>query len=172
MHGCVLENINFETDIILTKPVDVFPLPIPGINGLLSCAAAAAMDTEEAVEEEEELDEDLKAALAMSIEPEQQPPVGPGLPSDFRGLYELFAVVTHKGRDADGGHYMGWVKADNADTRKQTKREKIADTDEDNDDWFVFDDDEVSPCKTEDIIKLKGGGDWHMSYLNFYRAKK
>ena len=70
---------------------------------------------------------------------------------------------------------MGWVKADNSDTRGATsdkKREKIGDTDEDNDDWFVFDDDEVSPCKTEDILKLKGGGDWHMSYLNFYRAKK
>ena len=138
----------------------------------------AAMDTEEVVEEEE-IDEDLKAALAMSIEPEQPPPVGPGLPNDFRGLYELFAVVTHKGRDADGGHYMGWVKADNRNTNTvssssndNSKREKIADTDEDNDDWFVFDDDEVSPCKTEDILKLKGGGDWHMSYLNFYRAKK
>ena len=49
---------------------------------------------------------------------------------------------------------------------------EIADTDEQNEDWFVFDDDEVSPCKTEDVLKLKGGGDWHMSYLNFYRAKK
>lgn len=122
--------------------------------------------------EEDEMDEELKAALAMSVEPEQLP-VGPGLPEDFQGLYELFAVVTHKGRDADGGHYMGWVKADNTDKRKVGKKsEKIADTDEDNDDWFVFDDDEVSPCKTEDILKLKGGGDWHMSYLNFYRAKK
>ena len=25
---------------------------------------------------------------------------------------------------------------------------------------------------TEDVLKLKGGGDWHMSYLNFYRVKK
>jgi uncharacterized UBP type Zn finger protein len=25
-------------------------------------------------------------------------------------LYELFAVVTHKGRDADGGHYVAWVR--------------------------------------------------------------
>ena len=102
----------------------------------------------------------------MSMETEQ-PPVGPGLPNDFQGVYELFAVVTHKGRDADGGHYMAWVKAD-----QQGKAQKIADTDEDNEDWFVFDDDEVSPCKTEDVLKLKGGGDWHMSYLNFYRAKK
>jgi hypothetical protein len=36
--------------------------------------------------------------------------VGPGLPARFRGLYELFAVVTHKGRSADSGHYMGWVR--------------------------------------------------------------
>lgn len=119
--------------------------------------------------EENEEDAALKAALAMSME-EPSPPVGPGLPADFQGQYELFAVVTHKGRDADGGHYMGWVKAQRAPGDK--KVEKIADSEEDNDDWFVFDDDEVSPCKTEDVLKLKGGGDWHMSYLNFYRAKK
>lgn len=112
----------------------------------------------------------LKAALAMSMQDEDSKPAptGPGLPADFQGQYELFAVVTHKGRDADGGHYMAWVKAkSNSGTV-----EKIADTDEENEDWFVFDDDEVSPCKTEDVLKLKGGGDWHMSYLNFYRAKK
>jgi ubiquitin carboxyl-terminal hydrolase 14 len=63
---------------------------------------------------------------------------------------------------------MAWVKASNG----SGKVEKIADTEVDNEDWFVFDDDEVSPCKTEDVLKLKGGGDWHMSYLNFYRAKK
>ena len=69
----------------------------------------------------------LQAALAMSIQ-EEQSPVGPGLPHDFQGLYELFAVVTHKGRDADGGHYMGWVKADNTDRNGlEKKREKIAD---------------------------------------------
>jgi ubiquitin carboxyl-terminal hydrolase 14 len=131
----------------------------------------AAAKTEKTAEVDESMDDELKAALAMSVEP--QSPVGPGLSANFQGLYELFAVVTHKGRDADGGHYMGWVKADNSGSAdKNGKREKIGDTDEDNDDWFVFDDDEVSPCKTEDILKLKGGGDWHMSYLNFYRAKK
>jgi len=125
-------------------------------------------------------DDDLKAAMAMSMqttedeEKSKQPApilVGPGLPPNFQGKYELFAVVTHKGRDADGGHYMGWVKAEN-DANMKTGASKIGDTDEDNDDWFVFDDDEGSPCKTEDVLKLKGGGDWHMSYLNFYRAKK
>lgn len=125
----------------------------------------AADEDAERVEAMDE-DEDLQAALAMSMDTDE--PIGPGLPPNFRGLYELFAVVTHKGRDADGGHYMAWVKAENG----HGKVEKIADTNEDNEDWFVFDDDEVSPCKTEDVLNLKGGGDWHMSYLNFYRAKK
>lgn len=40
------------------------------------------------------------------------------------------------------------------------------------DDWLVFDDADVSPCKTEDIMNLKGGGDWHMAYLTFYRFKE
>ena len=126
-------------------------------------------DTEMKTEESSD-DPDLQAALAMSMQTddaEPDKPVGPGLPADFQGLYELFGVVTHKGRDADGGHYMSWVRAPDSG-----KAEKIPDTDEFNDDWYVFDDDEVSPCKTEDVLKLKGGGDWHMSYLNFYRAKK
>ena len=113
----------------------------------------------------------LQAAIEMSMKDEEDDKsvaVGPGLPAEFQGNYELFAVVTHKGRDADGGHYMAWVKA----ASNSGKVEKISDTEEENEDWFVFDDDEVSPCKTEDVLKLKGGGDWHMSYLNFYRAKK
>lgn len=117
------------------------------------------------MEDADNEDEELKAALAMSVE---LPAVGPGLPSNFQGHYELFAAVTHKGRNADGGHYMGWVKSSSS----SDKSDKIADTDELNEDWFVFNDDEVSPCKTEDILKLQGGGDYDMSYLNFYRAKK
>ena len=67
------------------------------------------MQTDEAKKEEEE-DPELRAALAMSMTNEEDlpNPVGPGLPAEFKGIYELFAVVTHKGRDADGGHYMAW----------------------------------------------------------------
>ncbi|KAJ0411477.1 hypothetical protein ATCC90586_008526 [Pythium insidiosum] len=91
----------------------------------------------------------LEAAKAMSMGAKSP---GIGLPADFQGNYELYAILTHKGRSADSGHYMAWV------------RDK-------GDDWFCYDDDDVSPCKTEDIQKLKGGGDWHMAYLAFYRAK-
>ncbi|CAH0520024.1 unnamed protein product [Peronospora belbahrii] len=77
---------------------------------------------------------------------------GVELPVDFQGNYELYAILTHKGRSADSGHYMAWVRHEG-------------------DDWYCYDDDDVSPCKTKDIMKLKGGGDWHMAYLAFYRAK-
>jgi len=96
----------------------------------------------------------LKAAMAMSMEPSPAPsePVGPGLPDDFQGNYELFAIVTHKGRNADGGHYISFVREEG------TK-------------WLVYDDETVSETTTEYIMNLKGGGDEHMAYLSFYRYK-
>jgi ubiquitin carboxyl-terminal hydrolase 14 len=72
------------------------------------------------------------------------------LPKDTSGFYEMFGVVTHQGRYAESGHYIGWV------------RQK-------DDAWLKFDDDVVSPVTTEDIKALSGGGDWHMSYLLLYR---
>lgn len=32
------------------------------------------------------------------------------------GRFELIAVLTHKGRTLDSGHYIGWVKQKAADT--------------------------------------------------------
>lgn len=70
-------------------------------------AAAAAAPT--AAEGEEELSDELKAALAMSMQAEDvgvEGAAGPGLPANFKGTYELYAVVTHKGREADGGECL------------------------------------------------------------------
>ncbi len=58
----------------------------------------------------------------------------------------------HQGRTADGGHYMGWVR-------------------QAGDNWLVFDDEDVSECKTAEVLQLSGGGDWHMAYMCFYRFK-
>ena len=66
------------------------------------------------------------------------------------GNYELVAVVTHKGRSAEGGHYVGWVHARG-------------------DEWLCFDDDIVTSVKSDEILQLRGGGDWHTAYLAFYR---
>ena len=66
------------------------------------------------------------------------------------GRYELFAVITHQGRTAEGGHYVGWVKKD----KKK---------------WLVFDDETVAEIDAERVKELYGGGDWHMAYMCLYR---
>ena len=66
------------------------------------------------------------------------------------GSYELVAMITHKGRSADGGHYISWIHVSG-------------------DEWCCFDDDIVTTVKTEDVLQLCGGGDWHTAYLAIYR---
>lgn len=68
------------------------------------------------------------------------------------GIYDLVAVLTHKGRSADSGHYVAWVKQQNGK-------------------WVEFDDDNPIPQREEDISKLSGGGDWHMAYICMYKAR-
>jgi len=68
------------------------------------------------------------------------------------GIYDLVAVLTHKGRSADSGHYVAWVKQESGK-------------------WIQFDDDNPIPQREEDITKLSGGGDWHMAYMCMYKAR-
>jgi len=73
--------------------------------------------------------------------------IGTGLET---GNYELVAVLTHQGRTSDSGHYVGWVH----------KR---------GDEWYKYDDDKVTEVKLDDVLGLRGGGDWHMAYYLIYR---
>ncbi|MCO5574983.1 hypothetical protein L7F22_028780 [Adiantum nelumboides] len=68
------------------------------------------------------------------------------------GYYDLVAVLTHKGRSADSGHYVAWVKQESGK-------------------WIQFDDHQPIPQKEEDITRLSGGGDWHMAYILLYKAR-
>jgi len=73
--------------------------------------------------------------------------------SNNSGYYTLRAVLTHKGRSSNSGHYVGWVKQKGQN-------------------WIKCDDDEVSPVHEEDVLKLSGGGDWHTAYLLLYGPRK
>ena len=66
------------------------------------------------------------------------------------GRYQLISVLTHQGRSSESGHYIGWVH-------------KIDDK------WLKYDDSEVTMVTTNEVLELKGGGDWHMAYICFFR---
>ncbi|CAF2055318.1 unnamed protein product, partial [Brassica oleracea var. botrytis] len=55
------------------------------------------------------------------------------------GIYDLVSVLTHKGRSADSGHYVAWVKQESGK-------------------WIQYDDSHPSLQREEDITKLSGGG--------------
>lgn len=40
------------------------------------------------------------------------------------------------------------------------------------DEWFKFDDDKVSVVTAEDILRLSGGGDWHIAYVLLYGPRR
>lgn len=72
--------------------------------------------------------------------------------SNNSGLYDLRAVLTHKGRSSSSGHYVAWVKRSE-------------------DDWVMFDDDNVHGVKYDNIKELSGGGkfvpDGHTPYNKY-----
>jgi len=74
--------------------------------------------------------------------------------SNNSGYYDLTAVLTHKGRSSNSGHYVGWAKNDKTNQ------------------WHMYDDEDVSPVSEEEILKLSGGGDWHTAYVLFYGPRK
>jgi len=74
---------------------------------------------------------------------------------NLSGYYELYGIVTHKGRSSSAGHYVAWTRPDPL-----------------KDEWFSFDDENVAPVKEEDVLKLSGGGDWHTSYVLLYGPRR
>ena len=66
------------------------------------------------------------------------------------GRFLLVAVVTHQGRSSESGHYIGWTH-------------KVADK------WTKYDDDTITTVNVQDILELKGGGDWPMAYICIYK---
>ncbi|GLB44135.1 putative peptidase C19 family protein [Lyophyllum shimeji] len=105
------------------------------------------------------------------------------------GLYDLVAIVTHKGPAADAGHYMGFVKKSVFHGSKtasgalpgppQASSQGIAaqagtasiELDEDDEDWYKFDDEKVSVFPREKLNSLDGGGEDSSAYVLIYKTK-
>ncbi|KAK9908278.1 hypothetical protein WJX75_005397 [Coccomyxa subellipsoidea] len=133
--------------------------------GLEKAAKTAAKDADKAAEASKDGKAEAPAAAAASngssgdVEMKDAAASSSAAPEadqykgQLTGRYELAAVLTHKGRSADSGHYVSWVKQDDGA-------------------WIQFDDDEMIPRKEEEVMALSGGGDWHMAYLLLYRAAR
>ena len=86
-----------------------------GTDGSAGNDAGGGGDGDAAMEDADG-DAELAAAMALSMEGGNgggggggggpKTTAGVGLPADFRGNYRIFALVTHKGRSSDAGHYM------------------------------------------------------------------
>lgn len=107
-----------------------------------------ALETSTLADHRENEAMEVDSSATSSSSPAQQAPAAP----QVTGLYDLVAVLTHKGRSADSGHYVSWVKQDNGK-------------------WIEFDDDQPILQREENITNLSGGGDWHMAYICLYKAR-
>jgi ubiquitin carboxyl-terminal hydrolase 14 len=74
------------------------------------------------------------------------------------GSFELVACVSHQGRSADGGHYVGWTINEKADGKKVKE-----------DQWLLFDDDKVSERADKDVDLQGGRLDTHIAYFILYK---
>jgi len=83
------------------------------------------------------VDKEKEAKEKMQVDPLNTVPTG---------RYLLIAVLTHQGRSSESGHYIGWVH-------------------QKDDNWVKYDDDVITYVKSQEILDLRGGGDWHMNYI-------
>ncbi|KAJ7730663.1 hypothetical protein DFH07DRAFT_848431 [Mycena maculata] len=101
------------------------------------------------------------AELEALVDPDLQTDVG----CSNSGLYELVAIVTHKGAAADAGHYIGYVK------KSVFHPPKLGEEQESDEDWYKFDDDKVSIFPKEKLTTLDGGGEDSAAYVLLYKTK-
>ncbi|KAJ2315245.1 deubiquitinating enzyme [Coemansia sp. RSA 2705] len=106
-----------------------------------------------------------EASAPFELNPDLKADVG----CNPSGVYELIGVVTHIGRTANSGHYMGWVRKEKGIGGPDPQGKGIPETQHW---WYKFDDDKVSMVTDDEILRLCGGGDWHTAYVTLYRAKK
>ncbi|KAI9461953.1 hypothetical protein BJY52DRAFT_167947 [Lactarius psammicola] len=99
--------------------------------------------------------EQEKAELEALVDPSIKGDIG----ASHTGLYDLVAIITHKGAAADSGHYIAFVA-----------RQALTGKEEDQD-WIKFDDDKVSVFPAEKLTTLDGGGEDSAAYVLLYKSK-
>ncbi|CAD6200012.1 unnamed protein product [Caenorhabditis auriculariae] len=142
-------------DVKFPLVLDVFDFCSPELQNKLRPMRAAIKEQDDALIEIESkkkmMDKDEAAKLkddGVLLPTEFPDDVG----SNNSGFYDLKAVVTHKGRSVKSGHYVAWVRI--------------------RDQWVLCDDENISFCTAEDVLKTSGGGDWHTAYILLYESRQ
>ncbi|KAG8950994.1 deubiquitinating enzyme [Tulasnella sp. 424] len=110
-------------------------------------------------------EKEARAKEAEELNALVHPDVAKDVGANVTGMYDLVAIVTHKGASADGGHYIAWV-------RKDELQPPAVPGESGNDEWFKFDDDKVSIVNQDKITGLDGGGEDSTAYILLYRSKR
>lgn len=167
-------------DVSGVMPADA-PVPARGVGEKGKAVAGGELE-DESVYRVQELSE-LEALVAEDVRQD----VG----CSVSGLYDLVAIVTHKGAAADAGHYIGFVKKSVFHATKSSSTDAAASgaampgsmnispssgatgvgIDEDDEDWYKFDDDKVSVFPKEKLGTLDGGGEDSSAYVLVYKSK-
>ncbi|KAK3089862.1 hypothetical protein FSP39_007168 [Pinctada imbricata] len=146
-------NAKILKDVKFSMSLDVFDLCTPELQEKLRPQRDKFKEQEDKIAEEMQQAKAVGKKAAGDMSKKASKPTPYWFPDDTgsnnSGFYELQAVLTHKGRSSSSGHYVAWVR------RK-------------GDEWYMFDDDNVTPVTSEDILKLSGGGDWHCAYVLLY----
>lgn len=144
-------NAKILKDVKFTMSLDVYDLCTPELQAKLQPARDKFKEQEDKKAEEMIQNKALGKTEGQPAKPTKEEPYWfpDDLGSNNSGFYELQAVLTHKGRSSSSGHYVAWVKKKG-------------------DEWYMFDDDNVSCVTAEDVLKLSGGGDWHSAYVLLY----
>ncbi|KZO97578.1 cysteine proteinase [Calocera viscosa TUFC12733] len=127
-------------------------------------SADGSVKKEEA-EKEHAVRKEEKEELEKLVDTDLQTDIGASL----TGLYELVALVTHKGASADSGHYIGWVRKDAVN---RPTNGSVDDLEAERDVWYKFDDDKVSTVDKDKITQLEGGGEDSTAYILLYKTKR
>lgn len=153
-------NAKILKDIKFPLMLDVFDLCSSELQQKLMPVRSKFKAHEDFVVEEASKNKDLSKEKALKKDAEENESKemepfsfndDPG--SNNSGYYELQAILTHKGRSSNSGHYVAWIRH-KGDT------------------WFECNDDLVQAVHVDDILKLSGGGDWHTAYLLLYGPRK
>ncbi|OLQ13930.1 Ubiquitin carboxyl-terminal hydrolase 6 [Symbiodinium microadriaticum] len=164
--GTSASKVKLTRKCAFTHTFDIFDCTSDDVKKRLSVGRVKKKEQEDKELERQKaaLDKSSSAKEDVEMKPAEDSEMQPvGLEELDTGYYQLIGIVSHKGRTADGGHYVGWTLHKKADG-KDLKDDK----------WVLFDDDDVTFVNWKDMTGMStdlcgGKADTQIAYINIYQ---